>query len=276
MQSIPRVAVVFLFLAASVAHAGITITVPSGYSYIANPLNNSSGNTLDVVLPNVPDGTQLLTWNCALQAFNPPDTYYSAFGWVDEFLDPSTAVLAPGGGAVIINPSFAFNVTFTGSPAVPAFPPSNYCGCNKLSLLSCQSTNLAGTFENITGSPAQTGDQVRRWNINSQSYDVYNHNGTQWTPSTPIANIGESVYVLRACAPVITSIRFSSANLIINASSEAGSITSYMLASPSIAAPLSNWTVIATNHFDGSGFFSFTNAISPGTTQQFYRYKVLQ
>jgi hypothetical protein len=34
---------------------------------------------------------------------------------------------------------------------------------------------------------------------------------------------------------------------------------------------LSNWTSIATNQFGASGEFSFTNGITPGTPQSFFR-----
>jgi Immunoglobulin domain len=47
-----------------------TINLPGGgngiFYLIANQLDHGS-NTLDEVLPNMPDGTQILTWNCSLQ-----------------------------------------------------------------------------------------------------------------------------------------------------------------------------------------------------------------
>lgn len=41
--------------------------------------------------------------------------------------------------------------------------------------------------------------------------------------------------------------------------------TYYLLTSSNLLVPLSRWTSIATNHFDGTGHFIFTNA-----AQQFY------
>ena len=41
--------------------------------------------------------------------------------------------------------------------------------------------------------------------------------------------------------------------------------TYYVLISSNLLVPLSRWTRIATNHFDGTGHFIFTNA-----AQQFY------
>jgi hypothetical protein len=46
--------------------------------------------------------------------------------------------------------------------------------------------------------------------------------------------------------------------------------TYYVLASPSVAVQLSSWSRIATNAFDSSGNFNFTNAITPSVPQQFF------
>jgi len=45
----------------------------------------------------------------------------------------------------------------------------------------------------------------------------------------------------------------------------------YVLAATNLAMPLSNWTVITTNHFDGNGDFNFTNPVNPAAPQTFYR-----
>jgi len=37
-----------------------------------------------------------------------------------------------------------------------------------------------------------------------------------------------------------------------------------------VALPLYQWTDLSTNSFNGSGQFSVTNAINPGTPQKFY------
>jgi hypothetical protein len=47
--------------------------------------------------------------------------------------------------------------------------------------------------------------------------------------------------------------------------------TYYVLASTNLALPLNQWTPIATNPFDASGNFSFTNAPDAGSQQLFYQ-----
>jgi hypothetical protein len=46
--------------------------------------------------------------------------------------------------------------------------------------------------------------------------------------------------------------------------------TYYVLTTTNLQWPLSLWTVISTNAFDGEGNFSFTNATAPGATEGFY------
>ena len=47
--------------------------------------------------------------------------------------------------------------------------------------------------------------------------------------------------------------------------------TYYVLVSTNVALPLNQWTPVATNLFDGSGHFIFTNAVNPNSPQAFYR-----
>jgi hypothetical protein len=46
------------------------------------------------------------------------------------------------------------------------------------------------------------------------------------------------------------------------------------LAATNLVLPVSHWTVIATNTFDGGGNFSFTNSVSPNTPPTFYLLKL--
>jgi hypothetical protein len=48
-----------------------------------------------------------------------------------------------------------------------------------------------------------------------------------------------------------------------------------LLASISLAMPLTNWTAAVTNSFDGNGRFNLTNSINPAVRQQFYALQAL-
>jgi hypothetical protein len=46
--------------------------------------------------------------------------------------------------------------------------------------------------------------------------------------------------------------------------------TYYVLTSSNLLAPLTNWTHIATDHFDGAGGFIFTNTVHTNAPQLFH------
>jgi hypothetical protein len=46
------------------------------------------------------------------------------------------------------------------------------------------------------------------------------------------------------------------------------------MASTNVTAPLNTWARIATNHFDSSGSFSFTNTLDTNSPQSFYLLQV--
>jgi hypothetical protein len=73
--------------------------------------------------------------------------------------------------------------------------------------------------------------------------------------------------------PSFASPTFSGNDLILSGSGGPANGTYYILASPDIAVPLTNWTVLVTNTFDASGGFSFTNTVNPGSPQQFFTLK---
>jgi len=69
--------------------------------------------------------------------------------------------------------------------------------------------------------------------------------------------------------PRINSVTLVGTNLVISGTNGTTSGNYYVLASTNVALPLAGWTPVATNAFSG-GNFIFTNAITPGVSQQFY------
>jgi autotransporter-associated beta strand protein len=62
--------------------------------------------------------------------------------------------------------------------------------------------------------------------------------------------------------PSFGSTRLQAGSLVASGSGGSAGGNYYVVTSPSVAAPLAGWTRIATNSFDGSGNFSFTNAVT--------------
>jgi autotransporter-associated beta strand protein len=71
--------------------------------------------------------------------------------------------------------------------------------------------------------------------------------------------------------PVFSQVRATPDGIVFSGFGGASNGSYFVLASTNIAVPLSNWTRVATNTFDASGNFSFTNSISAGVRQNFYR-----
>jgi hypothetical protein len=75
--------------------------------------------------------------------------------------------------------------------------------------------------------------------------------------------------------PVVNSVRVSSGNLIFSGTNGTASNSYSVLTTTNLTTPLTNWTSLVTNSFDGTGAFSVTNAISGGTPQRFYTIKLV-
>ncbi len=70
--------------------------------------------------------------------------------------------------------------------------------------------------------------------------------------------------------PAITRAVQSGNQLIVNGSRGIASGQYYVLASTNAALPQNSWTIVATNNFDGSGNFTFTNILDTTAQATFY------
>jgi hypothetical protein len=174
-----------------------TLTFQPGLTYlIANQLNNAGGNAANVLFPTMPDGSELIFYNCT----NGYTVYYFDSGSPSGFDDangnpvPAPPTLSPGQGAFLI-PAGPVTNTFTGTPVCPP-SPSPLCPCGTKSLVSYE-LDCPGTFEDITGFPPQQGVEVLRWN--GSGYTTNTFTGGVWTLGTPVLNIGEAAFILVPC-----------------------------------------------------------------------------
>ena len=70
--------------------------------------------------------------------------------------------------------------------------------------------------------------------------------------------------------PRIVNFSLSGTNLIFASTNGVAGGPYMLLASANVSLPLSEWTPMLTNNFDGSGNFNFTNGTTPDVGQQFY------
>jgi fibronectin-binding autotransporter adhesin len=71
--------------------------------------------------------------------------------------------------------------------------------------------------------------------------------------------------------PPTIGIAVLGASIVFSGSNGGASNTYYLLASTNVSVPLTNLSRIATNTFDGTGHFAFTNSLSPSMPQRFFR-----
>lgn len=75
-------------------------------------------------------------------------------------------------------------------------------------------------------------------------------------------------------APTISSVTRTAGGLAGAGAGGPPNGTFHVLAAPNLSLPLAQWSAVGSGSFDATGHFSFTNAISPGSAQSFYRLQV--
>jgi hypothetical protein len=96
--------------------------------------------------------------------------------------------------------------------------------------------------------------------------------GLYWNTNTFKATGNISVGI--ETPPVIGNVSIVGGRLVLNGSGGITNGTYYLLTSTNIAAPLTEWTPLQTNQFDGSGSFNFTIPINQNSAQSFYLLKI--
>jgi hypothetical protein len=127
-------------------------------------------------------------------------------------------------------------------------------------------TNLAGTLA--------AGDSFTLF-----SAPIYSGSFTNFSLPPTSADLswdtsGLTNGVIRVVAinpPVIDAVTLNGDNLVISGAGGTANSTYYVLRSADVSLPMANWTRVATNTFDGTGGFSFTNAVDAGVAQTYYR-----
>jgi hypothetical protein len=168
----------------------------------------------------------------------------------------------------------ANNVTLNGTTIIKL----NGSGTNDV-IQTAAGINYGGTLNlvNISGSPLAAGNSFQVFSAAS-----YTGSFASLTPATPgpglawdrsQLNSGIVNVVAAPSQPVINSTKVSGGNLIFSGTGGTALGSYSVLTATNVATPLSNWTILTSGAFDGTGAFSITNPISSGNPQQFYLLK---
>lgn len=248
----------------------VLITIPSGYSLIANPLDAVGGNTLDKVLPDtsgVEIGDTILKFDCATQEFKVVAIYDGSDTWVNSIydpLDPTTVTLAPGEGFFYSNANGSRSLTFNGT-ALPSGASSFPCGCGKTNSVSSKDGNPAHyptTYDNIVGSPPVNGSVLIQFVNQTASYAFYTFTNCAWSPSVPSVAMGQGVLIKVPCSSIpcdtnpCTAVTITCpANITYNI---CGTNVAVNYSSPTVT----NGALMSSVPVSGSGFGLGTNVVT--------------
>ncbi len=171
------------------------VTVNPGVNYLANHLCQGTNNTIEKVLPTVPDGAIFYDWDEAAQAYSPAQSYFTGVGWLDPSFNPSTDTLDLGEGFVLNNPGAAFTLTIQGcDPAgclLPCLPSTNLNDC----VLVGRYGIGTATWMNLSRCDPECGTRVSIWDSTNQVFGDYDYVNGVWTPQIPVLAVGESAFV---------------------------------------------------------------------------------
>jgi hypothetical protein len=166
----------------------VNVTVPSGFSMVANPLNAPTNTVAALFGSAVTAGTTVYKWNGTAfvsQYFDDLD-----MKWLPE--TPAIA-LNPGEGVFVNNPGATFTTTFVGdvmqgtnmTVAIPA-------GYSIVASLVPQ----AGAITNLSF-PDIVGATIYQYNNATSSYvgNYFDDLDMVWLPAVPSVRVGEAFWV---------------------------------------------------------------------------------
>jgi hypothetical protein len=87
--------------------------------------------------------------------------------------------------------------------------------------------------------------------------------------NTNALNTSGTLSVVIITKPVIGTVSISGGGLALAGTGGVANANFYLLGTTNLASPLTNWTRLFTNQFDGNGNFNFTNPLG-ANAQSFY------
>jgi hypothetical protein len=185
----------------------INVSLPKGFSLIANQLNATPDNKVTTLIPAPPNNTQAYKFNPGSGTYGTM-VYVTGIGWDDGGSGDINMTANPGEGVFIyIDPAEAPSgsaVTFVGEVQLTSSVPVG-TGFTIVSSALPQSLPLDGAPPAGLGFPIADGDQIYRFSNASGTYSFDEYiGGLGWsgdgggTPPSP--NVGEAFFVNRTTA----------------------------------------------------------------------------
>jgi autotransporter-associated beta strand protein len=147
-------------------------------------------------------------------------------------------------------------------------------------VINAASVSYGGTLKvaEVSGIPFGAGNTFKLFNASS-----YQGTFTAFDPATPGAGLKWNTNNLAVNGtlkvesttplppPSIVSFGYSGTDVTLIGNNGPANGTYLALTSTNVGLPISGWTIIATNYFDGSGAFNLTAPVNPSEAQRFFR-----
>ena len=164
----------------------VTLTLPPGFSLIANPLE-AAESTVATVFKGMPDGTGLSKFNAEFYRLKENNVEHGKWG-------KPTEKLGPGEGAIFFNPTLDYKtVNFVGDLISKGFSIPIPAG------FSVRSSPVPqpGQLDTDLGFPVNEGDEVHLFDRDRQAYVVHRYESGGWLPSAPVVGVGEAFWIAK-------------------------------------------------------------------------------
>lgn len=164
----------------------VSLTLPPGFSMIANPLDGPT-NTVGKVFKDWPDGTTLNKFDTELFRLVENAVKFS------QWTNPSERLM-PGEGAIFFNPTSDYrSICFTGQVQTKNLSVAVAQGFSMRSSPVPQPGSLVEDLE----FPIANGDVVHLFDRDKQQYVLHPYENGKWTAGTPMLSVGEAFWVAK-------------------------------------------------------------------------------
>jgi hypothetical protein len=164
----------------------VSITLPPGFSMIANPLDAPT-NMVGKVFKDWPDGTTLNKFDTQLFRLVENAVKFS------QWANPSERLM-PGEGALFFNPTSDYrSVCFTGEILQKDLSIPIPAGFSMRSSPVPQPGSLVEDLE----FPIANGDVVHLFDRDKQQYVLHPYENGKWTAGTPMLSVGEAFWIAK-------------------------------------------------------------------------------
>jgi hypothetical protein len=164
----------------------VSITLPPGFSMIANPLDAPT-NCVGKIFKDWPDGTTLNRFDT--QLFRLVENGVKFGQWTNP-----AERLMPGEGAIFFNPTLDYrSVCFTGEVMHQHLAVPIPAGFSIRSSTLPQPGNLVDDLE----FPIASGDVIHVFDREKQQYVLHPYENGRWTSGCPVLSVGEAFWVAK-------------------------------------------------------------------------------